>query len=221
MFPFDIRGLKKQCSSTIISNNKSYSVAALAKTNKWVSVLDEDVMAAALAVVHNQRLQKQSVEPETHAHFYSSSLQEATPSFRKERQCHTTAVRALSSGKYTKERQWSEAVPSQSAVELPAELPTQAIAVHRPSLQAERSNTAIRVFSTVTAQAGRYNTTTRVLSAVTAQVEQSSSATTVFSTVTAQPEVSTNQVDGAWVPSFENRRDSAEALRAVQENSNW
>jgi hypothetical protein len=35
-------------------------------------------------------------------------------------------------------------------------------------------------------------------------------------------DVALNQVDTPpWTPSFESRRDSAEALRGVQENTNW
>ncbi|KAJ1468248.1 hypothetical protein T484DRAFT_2027196 [Baffinella frigidus] len=109
------------------SNNKTSSDAPLATANKWASVLDQDVMAQALAAVRAHRSQKQAVEPKAHAPSYSAWGEEATP---------------------------SEAAP----LNLPAELPPQAIAVRRASLQAQqpqgprRANTATRVFSAVTAQ---------------------------------------------------------------------
>jgi hypothetical protein len=185
MFPFGLCLFKTPVD---FSKNKTSNIATFTTTNQWVSVLNEDVMAEALAAVRTHRLQKQSVKPETHA-------QEATTSFRKERQCNTTAVRALPSEKSTRsESTRSELVPSRSAVELPAELPPQAIGVRRPSMQPDRSNTATRVFSTVTAQAQRYNTVTaqpvtaqaQRYNTVTAQPERSGTTTRVFYAVTAQ-----------------------------------
>ena len=121
-----------------------FNKTALATTNKWASVLDEDVMAAALAAVRSHRQQKQASEPEAHAH----PSEEATPS---------------EAATITSDLLIKQASPSRSAVlqasNLPVELPPQAIAVRPTSLPAElspqpvrRSNTATRVFSVLSSQ---------------------------------------------------------------------
>ena len=124
--------------------NKTCNDAALATTNKWASVLDEDVMAAALAAVRSHRQQKQAFEPEAHAH----PSEEAT-SFE---------AATISSDLLIKQASPPRSVVLQAS-NLPTELPPQAIAVRPTSLPAElpsqpvrRSNTATRVFSVLTSQ---------------------------------------------------------------------
>ena len=67
---------RSQRSVSLASSAETVKVFPSKDSNKWASVLDQDVMAAALAMVRARRTQKQGVDTEAHEHPHATSGEE-------------------------------------------------------------------------------------------------------------------------------------------------